>query len=143
MPHPVPYLSFDGNCYEAMRFYEEALGGKLEKLVRHADTPWAFDVPEEQRQLIVHACLNLPGSGQLYAGDRCPQQAYEGMKGVSLTLCYETVEEAQRIFQALAEGGRITMPLQAAFWAKIFGMVTDRFGTSWIINGESQDYQTR
>lgn len=140
MPQPIPYLSFNGNCGDAMRFYETVLGGKLEKFVRNADTPWAFDVPEDQRQLIVHACLNFPGNGQLYAGDCCQQQPYEGMKGVALALNYDTVEEAKRVFHALAEGGSVTMPLEEAFWAKIWGMLTDRFGTSWIINGEPQDY---
>jgi len=140
MPQPIPYLSFNGNCEQAMRFYETALRGKLEKLVRNADTPWAYDVPEEQRPLIVHACLNLDGNGQLFAGDCCQRQPYEGMKGVSLALTYDSVEEATRIFNALAAEGNVTMPLQPAFWAKIWGMLVDRFGTTWIINGELQTY---
>jgi PhnB protein len=61
---------------------------------------------------------------------------YEGIKGVSMTLNYATVEEAERIFSALADGGRITMPMQPAFWARAWGMLVDRFGTSWIVNGE-------
>ncbi len=140
MPHPIAYLNFDGNCEEAMRFYERVLGGKLEKLVSNADTPWANDVPEDQRQRVAHACLSLDGNGQLYGGDCCGDQPYEGIKGVSLTLNYDTTAEAERIFKALAEGGTITMPLQAAFWAKTWGMLVDRFGTSWLVNGELQSY---
>lgn len=140
MLQPIPYLSFNGNCEEAMRFYERALEGKLEKVLRHADTPWAFDVPEHERQRIVHACLTLDGNGQLYAGDGCSEQPYEGIKGVSLTLNYGSVEQAERVFKALAEGGTITMSMQPSFWAKSWGMLVDRFGTTWIINGELQPY---
>jgi PhnB protein len=83
----------------------------------------------------MHACLALDGNGYLYAGD-CPQNVpYEGMKGVALTLNYDT--QAERVFQALlADGGTVTVPLQATFWAKIWGMLVDRFGTPWIVNGE-------
>jgi PhnB protein len=62
--------------------------------------------------------------------------AYEGIKGVALTLNYDTVEQAQRVFGALAEGGTITMAMQPAFWAKTWGMLFDRFGTPWMVNGE-------
>lgn len=140
MLQPIPYLAFDGNCDEAMRFYERTLGGKLEKFVRNADTPWVYDVPEEQRQRVVHACLTLEGNARLFAGDCCTEQPYEGIKGVSLTLNYDSVEKAQQIFNALAEGGTVTMAMQPAFWAKSFGMLVDRFGTPWIVNGELQPY---
>ena len=70
------------------------------------------------------------------AGD-CPTSTpYEGIKGVSLTLNYDTTQEAERVFRALSEGGQITMPMQPAFWAKSWGMLVDRFGTPWIVNGE-------
>ena len=62
------------------------------------------------------------------------------MKGFTLALNYDTVDEATTIFNALAEGGNIVMPLQPAFWAKTWGMVNDRFGTPWIVNGEMLDY---
>jgi PhnB protein len=61
---------------------------------------------------------------------------YEGIKGVSITLNYATTAEAQKIFTALAEGGQVTMPMQPAFWARTWGMLVDRFGTPWIVNGE-------
>jgi PhnB protein len=136
MPQPIPYLSFNGNCADAVRFYERALNGKLEAIIRNADTPWAAQTPAEHSQLIVHARLVLDGNGMLYAGDCPPVMPYEGIKGVSLTLNYDTVEQAQRVFGALAEGGTITMAMQPAFWAKAWGMLVDRFGTPWIVNGE-------
>jgi PhnB protein len=135
MPHPVAYLSFDGNCAEAMRFYARALNGKLEVLMSGADSPMAEQIPEESAHRILHARLALK-DGILFAGD-CPESMpYEGIKGLSLTLNYDTNAEAERVFKALAEGGKVTMPMQPAFWAKAWGMLVDRFGTPWIINGE-------
>ncbi len=69
------------------------------------------------------------------ASDSMVGQAYEGMKGFSLSLAYPTVADAQRIFDALAHGGRVTMPLQKTFWVEAFGMLVDRFGTQWMISG--------
>jgi PhnB protein len=136
MPHPIPYLAFNGNCAEAMKFYERALGGKLELLMRNADSPFAAQTPKEHADRIMHARLALPGGGSLYAGDCPPQMPYGGIQGLSLTLNFDTVEEATRAFNALGDGGKIVMELQPMFWAKIWGMLTDRFGTPWIINGE-------
>jgi PhnB protein len=136
MPQPIPYLSFNGTCAEAMRFYERALDGKLEATVRFADMPCPAGTPSEQGQLIAHARLVLDGNGLLFAGDCPPGMAYESIKGVALTLNYDTVEQAQRVFGALAEGGTITMAMQPAFWAKTWGMLFDRFGTPWMVNGE-------
>jgi PhnB protein len=136
MPQPIAYLAFDGHCAEAMRFYERALGGRIEVMMSNAESPWAAQMPPGSAQRILHACLALDGNGYLYAGD-CPQNLpYEGIKGVSLTVNYDTVERAQQVFSALAEGGQVTMPLQPAFWAKTWGMLIDRFGTPWIVNGE-------
>lgn len=74
---------------------------------------------------------------ELYAGD-C-MQAYASMQGVTLTLNYPAVDRAQQVFDALAEGGVVQMPMQAQFWAKTWGMLTDRFGITWMVNGELQD----
>lgn len=136
MPHPVAYLSFNGNCKEAMYFYEQVLGGKITVMMSGADSPMAAMIPAESAHRILHARLELADGGLLYAGD-CPQQMpYDGIKGVSFTLNYDTTEEAASIFNALAEGGQITMPVQPAFWAKSWGMLVDKYGTPWIINGE-------
>jgi len=136
MPQAIAYLSFDGNCAEAMRFYEKALMGQLEVLMSGADSPMCEMIPKESAHRILHARLVLPGGGALFAGD-CPgQMPYEGIKGVSMTVEYPTVAEAGKVFAALAEGGRITMPMQGAFWAKSWGMLVDRFGLAWIVNGE-------
>ena len=138
MSHPIPYLSFNGNCAEAMRFYERALGGTLEVLHRGADSPMAAQVPLEHADRIIHARLALPGGGVLYAGDCPPQMKHTGIHGVGLTLNYDTVAQATSVFNALAEGGTVSMGLQPMYWAKIWGMLTDKFGTPWIVNGELQ-----
>ena len=136
MPHPIAYLSFNGNCAEAFRFYEKALEGKIEAMMRTGDSPMASQMPPEAADTIMHASLALADGGSLYGGDCPPNMSYEGVKGVSLALNYATVDEATRVFNALVEGGTVTMPLQPAFWAKTWGMLVDRFGVAWIVNGE-------
>jgi PhnB protein len=92
--------------------------------------------PHEQGHRIAHARLILGGNGMLFAGD-CPAgMPYEGIRGVTLTLNYDTVEQAQRVFKVLSEGGNVEMPLQPSMWAKTFGMLVDRYGAPWMVNGE-------
>lgn len=138
MAQAIPYLAFDGTCADAMRLYEGALGlgAKLEMMMSGADTPMAARTPPEHAQRIVHARLRFDDGSYIYAGDTPVQMSYDGIKGVTITMNYPTVAEAERVFEALSEGGQVSMPCQPAFWAKISGMVTDRFGTPWIINGE-------
>jgi PhnB protein len=136
MTQAIAYLGFDGNCADAMRFYEKALGGKLEVLMSGAESPMADQMPKEFAHRILHARLALPGGGLLYAGDAPANMPYEGIKGVSIAVDYASVAEAEKVFNALAAGGRVTMPMQAAFWAKRWGMLIDKFGTPWIVNGE-------
>jgi PhnB protein len=93
-------------------------------------------MPKEFQHRILHARLVFAGGGMLYAGDAPAHVPYEGIKGVTITLDYPTVAEAEEVFAALAEGGQVSMPMQPAFWAKRWGMLVDRFGTPWNINGE-------
>ena len=139
----TPYLSFQGNTREAFAFYEKALGAKIEAMLSYADMPASAvsgegcgDAGVPSGDGIMHACLTLPGGAMLFAGDTPPGMPHEGIKGVMLALQYDTVDEAHRAFEALSQGGQVTMPLAPAFWAKTFGMLTDRFGVSWAVNGE-------
>lgn len=136
MPHPIAYVAFNGNCAEAVRFYEDVLDAKLEILMSGADSPMAAQIPKEFAQRILHARLAFKGGGYLYAGDAPAQMPYQGIHGVSLTLNYDSVVEAQGIFDKLAAGGKVTMAMQPTYWAKTFGMLIDKFGTPWIVNGE-------
>lgn len=140
MPFPTPHLSFNGNCAEAMRFYEQALHGKLKALMTNGDSPMAEHRPKEAHHLIFHAYLELPDNGVLMADDAPQNMPYGSMRGFRLALNYNAVKQAMAIFNALAEGGNIVMPMQPAFWAKTWGMVIDRFGTPWIVNGEMLPY---
>jgi PhnB protein len=138
----TPYLAFAGNTRDVFRFYEQALGAKIQTLMSYADMP-APSTPVEGCEGgapagdgIMHACLVLPGGAMLMAGDTPPGRPYEGIKGAMLALQYDTIDEAQSAFHALSQGGQVTMPLGPTFWSKTFGMVTDRFGVSWAVNGE-------
>jgi len=133
MPTLDAYVFFNGNCAEAMRFYERTLGGKLD-MMTHAQSPIADQVPPGSADRIMHARLTIDGRN-LMASDSMVGQPYGGMKGFSLALAYPTAAEAKRVFDALADVGQVTMPLQKTFWAEAFGMLTDRFGTPWMING--------
>lgn len=133
MTKVTPYLSFDGNCREAMRFYEKVLDGKLHALLSNAETPAAEHIPPGNEDRIMHAYLTFDGA-ELMAGDALAG-SYQPMKGLSLALTYEKVEDARRVFDAFADGGKVTMPFEKSFWAEGVGMVTDRYGTAWIVNG--------
>jgi PhnB protein len=132
MPELNAYLFFDGNCAEAMRFYERTLGGKL-TLMTHAEAPSGAQAPPGNADRIMHARLVIEG-GALMASDETAGHPYAGMKEFSLSLTYPAVAEAQRVFEALAEGGRVNLPFQKTFWSEGFGMLVDRFGTPWMIN---------
>lgn len=132
----IPYLSFDGNCKEAMQFYHKTFGGNIVAMMHFADTPMGAQLPTEIAQRVMHAYLALDDGSALYGGDAPTHEPFRGQIGVTITMSYQTVAQAQQVFEALSAGGKITMPLAPSFWAKIFGMVTDRFGTSWAINGE-------
>ena len=134
MPHVDPYLVFNGNCADAMRFYEKTLGGKLE-LMTHAQSPMADKAPPGSAERIMHARLDLGGRA-LMASDTMAGQPYEGMHGFSLSLSYPTAADAKKIFDALAQGGKVQMPLEKTFWTEAFGMLVDRFGTPWMLNVE-------
>jgi len=133
---PIPYLSFDGNCREAIEFYTELFDAKVLGLTTFGETPMAGSMQPEERNKVVNAQLELPGGPILMAGDAPSMYPYKGVEGVTICLNFDSVEEGEDAFNALAEGGRITMPYSDTFWAKKFGMVVDRLGIPWIINGE-------
>ncbi|MBI1890504.1 MAG: VOC family protein [Burkholderiales bacterium] len=132
------YLMFNGTCAEAMRFYESALGGKIETMTTAGESPMGSQLVPEAAKLIIHARLALPG-GVLMASDWMADQAYESMKGFALSLNYSTADECKRVYDALSEGGQVTMPLQKTFWSDAFAMLVDRFGTPWMINCAPSD----
>jgi PhnB protein len=140
----TPYLSFPGTTREAYAFYAQALGATIETMMSYADMPapppgadagCADGGAPPTGDGIMHACLALPGGAMVFAGDVPPGMPFDGIKGVMLALQYDTVDQAHIAFDALSQGGQVTMPLAPSFWAQTFGMLTDRFGVSWAVNG--------
>jgi PhnB protein len=131
-----PYLIFNGNCEEAFKFYEKILAGKIIAMMKFAETPAADAHGPDFRNKIVHARLSF-GNNVLMASD-APPQHYEPMRGMSVTLNVDTPNEAERIYKALSDGAQVRMALQETFWALRYAMLTDRFGTPWMINCEKK-----
>jgi PhnB protein len=127
-----PYLLFDGRCEAAFKFYAKVFGGKIEAMMPHEGTPAAEHVPSEWRSKIIHARMVV--GDKVLMGSDAPPDRHEAMKGISVMLGVEKPAEAERIFNALAEGAEMRMPLQRTFWAERFGMLVDQFGTPWMIN---------
>ncbi|HXE58245.1 MAG TPA: VOC family protein [Gemmatimonadales bacterium] len=129
-----PYLSFDGRCAEAFRFYAELLGGTIEMMMTYGESPDAGAMPPGWApDWVLHTTL-VAGDVVLMGSD-APREHYSKPAGTHVALHVDRPEEAERIFRALAEGGTVTMPLGETFWARRFGMLIDRFGTPWMING--------
>jgi PhnB protein len=127
-----PYLSFSGDCEVAFRLYADALGGTVGELFRYGGSPMAGDVPPDWADKIMHGSVTIGGQ-VLMGADVAPKQ-YEAPKGFTLSLHLGDVERSERMFDALAGGGSVVMPLAKTFWAERFGMVVDRFGIPWTIN---------
>jgi PhnB protein len=131
-----PYLYFNGACEDAFKFYEKVLGGEIEMMMAHEDSPAENTVPAEWRQKILHASMTI-GSKVLMACD-VPPGHYQPPQGFSISLNVKDAAEAERVFAALAENGKVTMALAETFWAQRFGMVTDQFGIPWMVNAEKE-----
>jgi len=132
--HVSPYLSFNGKCEAAFRFYEECLGGQLGSIHRYAGSPLASEVPAGWQDKVMHGSVTI-GELVLMGADVAPD-AYEAPKGFSLSIQIKETADAERIYRELGKDGTIVLALQKTFWADRFGMVVDRFGTPWLINCE-------
>ncbi|HEX4535174.1 MAG TPA: VOC family protein [Rhizomicrobium sp.] len=130
-----PYLNFDGNCREAFELYAKVMGGKDLHIMTFKDMPPDENMPltDDQKKMVMHARFIV--GGDTIMGSDSPGR-YNKPQGYAISIGVDTPEEADRIFAALAEGGDVGMPIAETFWAKRFGMVTDRFGTHWMVNCE-------
>lgn len=130
-----PYLNFSDQCEAAFTFYVKVLGGKIDGMLRNGESPMRDKVPTERHHLIMHAQISI-GTNVIMGADMSPDCVQTtGGGSIALTLNYDTPEEAERVFSALADGGKITMPIGPTFWAQRFGALSDKFGTPWLING--------
>ena len=137
MPVLDSYLFFDGKCAQAMRFYERTLGGKMEMVMKYGESPEPEQCPPGAQDLVMHASMKI-GDRTLMASDVPPSMGPKPMAGFALSLSYPSADEARRVFEALAQGGSVTMPMTKTFWAETFGMLTDQFGTPWMVGGGMQ-----
>src|SRR5260370_18956378 len=129
-----PYLTFNGRCEAAFKFYERCLGGKLEMMLTHGNSPMADQVSPEWRNKIMHARLVV--GDKVLMGSDAPPERYEGTKGFSVSVGIDDPKDAERVFHALAENGTVQMPIQETFWAIRFGTLVDQFGIPWMVNCE-------
>jgi len=127
-----PYLFFGGRCEEALEFYRNALGAKVEMLSRFKDAPESGITQPGMEDKVMHASFRI-GETMLMASDgRC--DGHPRFEGFSLSIDVPDEEEAESVFKALANGGKVTMPLEKTFWAPKFGMLEDRFGVGWMVS---------
>jgi PhnB protein len=129
-----PYLFFDGRCEEAIDFYKKALGAEVLMLMRfreNPDTPPPGMVPPGSEDKVMHACLRIGESEVMASDGMCSGNA--AFAGVSLSLEVPNEAEADRLFNALGEGGQVQMPIGKTFFSPRFGVVADRFGVSWMV----------
>lgn len=138
MKATTPYITFDGNCRQAMSFYQKALGAEL-RTMSFADMPpanGAPPMPAEFKDRIMHAALIIKNMPVVMASDTMPGMSppFQAGNNFSVAVGCESVQEAEKFFAALSEKGKVTMPLQETFWATRFGMFTDQFGINWMLN---------
>lgn len=129
-----PYLFFDGRAEEAIEFYKNKLGAKLDMMMRfkdNPDQPPPEAVPGENGEKVMHASLRIGDAALMLSDGHC--QGKPTFSGFSLTLNASNEAEAERLFGALAEGGQVQMPLGKTFFAPKFGMVADKFGVGWMV----------
>ncbi len=134
------YLNYGGNCEQAFRFYEKHLGGKITMMMTQSQQPNPETVPPDQKDAILYARMSI-GDTDLMGSDVSPQR-FQPMRSVYLSLSVNTIDEAERLFGLLSEGGETFMPMQETFFAIRFAMVRDRFGTSWMIIDERTPTQS-
>jgi PhnB protein len=131
-----PYLNFDGRCEEALDFYRQALGAKVEMLMRFQDSPEQCAGMTAPPEKVMHSAFRV-GDTQVMASDGyC--QGKPGFQGISLALTFPGDQAAKDAFAALAAGGgQVQQPLIKTFFASSFGIVADRFGVSWMVTTAS------
>ena len=132
------YLSFNGNCEEALNFYAQCLGGKVSTLMRFEGSPMADkNFPPEWKNKVMHATVEAEGA-QIMGSDVPPHFGrVEGYNGITVSLYIkQDVERARKAFEALSAGGQVTMPFAPPFWGGHFGMLKDKFGVPWMVSCE-------
>jgi len=125
------YLNYGGNCRQAFEFYAAHLGGRITMLTTHGEQPEANKVPPEWKNAVLHARIEIGDT--ILLGADIPPERFQPIRSAYLSLMVDSVDEAERIYALLTEGGQIFMPMEETFFAHRFAMFRDRFGTSWML----------
>ncbi len=126
-----PYLFFDGRCEEALDFYKKAIGANVEMLMRWKDSPEKGMCTAANENKVMHASVKVGDATVLASDGRC--EGKPSFQGFALTLNAKTEAEADRLFNALADGGKVQMALTKTFFSPKFGMCADKFGVNWMV----------
>ena len=126
-----PYLAFEGRCDEAIEFYKKAIGAKVEMLLRFKEAPDQSMVSPGSAEKVMHAALRAGDALLLMSDGRCTGST--NFHGIALALSVKDDGEADRVFNALADGGKVNMPLVKTFFSSKFGMLNDKFGVGWMV----------
>jgi PhnB protein len=129
-----PYLSFDGNCEAAFKFYERCFGTKINAMMPYRGSPMADQTSPDWLDRIMHG--NMTVGDVILMGSDAPPDRYQKPQGITVAIGITEPAEAERVFAALADGGTVTMPIGETFWALRFGMLVDQFGIPWMVNCE-------
>ena len=132
-----PYLNFDGKSEEALNFYHKVFGGDRPSIMRFSDAP-AGAGGEVDPSLVMHGSVQV-GASTLMVSDSPSEGGISMGNGHHISVQTDSKEEGQKVFEALSEGGEVTMPYADQFWGDSFGMVTDKFGISWMINAGTNE----
>ncbi len=129
----TPYIIFNNNCEEALKFYEKALGGQIKDLMRYEGSP--MERMSVDKNKVMHSHFVVDGNILFMASDSGQDGHGASQSGmVHLSLNFTDAGRIQNVFNALSDGGNVTMALQDTFWGATFGMLTDRYGVNWMFN---------
>ena len=135
MFHLVPYLHFNGEAEEVLNFYKDAFGGEVIMLNRYGDSP--MQVNEDWKNKIIHSRLKF-GDNLIMISDSHNGQLASKEGNIQLSVEVDDEKKIEEVFNKLAEGGKVTMPLAKQFWGATFGMLQDKFGVNWMFNHEEK-----
>jgi PhnB protein len=134
-----PYLNFPGNTEEVFNFYKSVFGGEFGMVQRFKDSPETSNVPDNEKDKIMHISLPIGNGNVLMATDALESQGHKVEPGNNFYISINTdsKSETEKLFNGLSAGGTIEMPLENTFWGAYFGMFTDKFGIKWMVNHDT------
>ena len=131
----VPYLGFNGNCEEAINFYNDVFNGEITQLGRYGESP--METADELKDKIMHARLQF-GDTLIMFSDMMGKHEAQAGNMISLSIDCDSTDQLEKVFSGMSQGGKVTMPLQDQFWGARFGMLTDKYGIHWMFNCEKK-----